>query len=211
MKYQLNRLEEKIQQIYTDLCISNPSEIDPYHIANEYNVWIYFHEDESEVYKRKGKDSDLYSMYLDERLSFQEQWQDFCHEFGHVVEHVGNQNKLQKPFRKLQERQANNFMYHFAVPSFMLLNYEIANYYEDGVFFIADTFNVTKEFAYRRLEMFRRQLKQADLDKQFVELVNNEKVFNYCKNIEPRKFSKAAEDMMALAIQMKLAKKGVGV
>ncbi|WP_368657667.1 ImmA/IrrE family metallo-endopeptidase [Metabacillus halosaccharovorans] len=211
MNYQMTRLEQKIKEIYYELGIYLPHEIDPYHIANEYNVWIYFHDNVSEVYKRREGTEDLYSMYLDERLSLQEQWQDFCHEFGHVVEHVGNQDKLRKPFKKLQERQANNFMYHFAVPTFMLLNYELANYHGDGITFIIEKFNVTREFAFKRLEMFRRQLNQVQMDKQFMEIINNKKVINYCKNIEPKEVPVHAKDIVALAISRKLAKEGVSL
>ncbi|PAD70851.1 hypothetical protein CHH83_01235 [Bacillus sp. 7586-K] len=208
MDYYLSLLEQKIQKIYTDLGIFSPLDVDPYHIANEYNVWIYFHKGESKIYKRENE---LYSMYLDERLSIQEQWQDFGHEFGHVVQHVGNQHNLDKPFRKLQERQANNFMYHFCVPTFMLLDYELTNYYGDGIYFIMDKFNVTMNFAQKRLEMFRRQLSQFHMDKQFKSLTNNKRVFNYCKNIKPKSVPKHAEDIVARAISKKLSKEGVSL
>ncbi|MDQ0228453.1 ImmA/IrrE family metallo-endopeptidase [Metabacillus niabensis] len=166
MEYRMTQLEENIKEIYSGLGISSPYEIDPYHIANEYNVWIYFHKDESEVFKRTNG---LYSLYLDERLSPQEQWQDFGHEFGHVVKHVGNQSRLHKPFRKLQENQANNFMFHFCVPTFMLLNYEISNYLniKDGIKFISETFKVTEKFAKKRLIHFQNQISQSVSDHYF--------------------------------------------
>ncbi|MGE6260913.1 ImmA/IrrE family metallo-endopeptidase [Heyndrickxia sporothermodurans] len=163
MKYQMTYLEEEIKDLYYSLNIKSPSDIDMYHIANEFDVWIHYHKNESIVLK---KPNGLYSIFLDERLSYQEQWEDFGHEFGHVLKHVGYQFKMEKMFRQLQENQANNFMYHFCVPTFMLLNYNIANFYNinDGIAFVTSTFNVTEQFARKRLIQFRNQLQQAKAD-----------------------------------------------
>ncbi|MGG3803120.1 ImmA/IrrE family metallo-endopeptidase [Metabacillus fastidiosus] len=164
MNYQLTQLEGNIKNLYINLGIELPYEIDIYHIANELDIWIYFHPYESEIFKRNG----LYSMFLDERLSTQEQWQDFGHELGHIIRHIGNQHKLALPFRSLQENQANNFMYHFCVPTFMLLNYEINNFINinDGIKFISKTFHVTEEFAQKRLIQFKNQIYQAKSDEE---------------------------------------------
>lgn len=161
----MTNLEEDIRDLYHSLGIYSPSEIDMYHIANELDVWIHYHKRNSEVFK---KPNGLYSIFLDERISPQKQWEDFGHEFGHVLKHVGYQFKMKKMFRQLQEDQANNFMYHFCVPTFMLLNYEISNYYnlKDGIPFVIETFNVTEEFAKKRLIHYRNQIQQAKLDEQ---------------------------------------------
>ncbi|MGG3798025.1 ImmA/IrrE family metallo-endopeptidase [Metabacillus fastidiosus] len=164
MNYQLTQLEENIKNLYINLGIELPYEIDIYHISNELDIWIYFHPHKSEIFKRNG----LFSMFLDEELSVQEQWQDFGHELGHIIRHTGNQHKLAIPFRALQENQANNFMYHFCVPTFMLLNYEINNFMNinDGISFISKAFNVTEEFAKRRLVQFKNQIYQAKSDEE---------------------------------------------
>lgn len=163
MEYQFILIEEYIMDFYGSLSIYTPSEIDIYHIASEMDIWIHYHNDESQVYKNNNG---LYSIFLDQRLSSQEQWQDFGHELGHVIKHVGNQHKLRRMFRELQESQANNFMYHFCVPTFMLLNYNLTNYtnVNDGVDFVSETFNVTKDFAKKRLVHFRNQWSQAKSD-----------------------------------------------
>lgn len=163
MKYQFTQLEEDIKNLYESLRIFTPSEIDMYYIANEMDVWIHQHHDESTVYKSRNG---LYSIFLDERLSPQKQWQDFGHEFCHVLKHVGNQHKLKIMFRQLQENQANNFMYHFCVPTFMLLDLEVNNYMNisEGVEFISNTFNVTHEFAKVRLNHFQNQWLVAKSD-----------------------------------------------
>ncbi|MRX54792.1 ImmA/IrrE family metallo-endopeptidase [Bacillus idriensis] len=164
MKYQKTILEEDVQKLYIKLSINAPEEINMYSIAEAFDIWIHYRDQNSEMQCING----LYSIILNENLSFAGMWQDFGHELGHVVKHVGKQHALGRSFRDLQESQANNFMYHFCVPTFMLMNYEINDFLnvQAGIPFIAETFNVTQEFAERRLVMFRNQILQAKMDEE---------------------------------------------
>lgn len=208
MKYLLTPLEEDIKKLYKILHIEYPYEMDMWNIAGDLDIWIQFHEHESEMVKRRGG---LYTLFLNEDLSIQEEWQDFGHELAHVIKHVGKQDEMQFLFRQLQENQANSFMYHFCVPTFMLLNMNISNYHNiiDGIDIVAENFNVTKEFAKRRLEMFRDQMLQAQLDEKFIEDLKNKPVINYSKCVKPRKFPEHTKDIVALAIARKKEKEGI--
>ncbi|HLR80429.1 MAG TPA: ImmA/IrrE family metallo-endopeptidase, partial [Bacillota bacterium] len=79
----------------------------------------------------------------------QKQWQDFGHELGHVLCHAGHQLKMNHMFLKYQEWKANNFMYHFCVPTFMLYQLKEVNVHN-----VMDLFNVEHEFACKRLASF---------------------------------------------------------
>ncbi|MGN7183728.1 ImmA/IrrE family metallo-endopeptidase [Cytobacillus kochii] len=162
MFYQKTHLEENIEYWYKSNSILTPSEIDMVMIANLMDIWIHFHKKNSVMVKI----NDLYSIVLDSRKTKNEQWQDFAHELGHVINHVGIQHNLSKSFRMRQEYQANNFMYHFCVPTFMLLSFDVNNYanINDGVEFVSKTFHVTEEFSKKRLIHFRNQLFQAKVD-----------------------------------------------
>ena len=166
MNYTLTQLEEDIESLYKLLHIQYPYEIDMLSIANDLNIWIHYCDKESDIFKNPL--NGLYSIFIDERLSVQEQWQDFGHELAHAIKHVGNQDEMRFMFRTLQENQANSFMYHFCIPTFMLLNLNICNYsnIEDGVPFVSKTFNVTEDFARERLQMFQRQMFQAKSDEE---------------------------------------------
>ncbi|MEQ6048477.1 ImmA/IrrE family metallo-endopeptidase [Lysinibacillus capsici] len=59
-------------------------------------------------------------IFLNNQLTICQSWQDFGHELGHVLLHMGNQQRMYPLFREYQEYKANNFMYHACVPSFML-------------------------------------------------------------------------------------------
>ncbi|WP_174616458.1 ImmA/IrrE family metallo-endopeptidase [Virgibacillus ihumii] len=87
------------------------------------------------------------------KSTIQQEWQNFCHELGHRLRHVGQQLKMHYLFRDLQEYQAENFAYHFCVPTFMLEKIENLTAYK-----IAILFNVEYEFASKRLEMYERKV-----------------------------------------------------
>lgn len=165
MYYTLTNLEENIKTLYFEQGITKPSEIDMWQFACKFDIWIEFEEGKSELVETQ---KDLFTICLDERNSPQKQWQDFSHEFGHVIRHVGKQHKLREYFRDLQEFQANNFMYHFCVPTFMLIDFNVTNCLdiENGAKFVSDTFNVTEEFAKKRLALFRDKLLQAKSDEE---------------------------------------------
>ncbi len=64
---------------------------------------------------------------------------------------------MNRLFRQLQEYQANSFMYHFCVPTFMLEKISLPRMQSEAIKLIGDTFNVTYPFAAQRLEMYRRK------------------------------------------------------
>ncbi|MBN6887776.1 Zn-dependent peptidase ImmA (M78 family) [Cytobacillus horneckiae] len=164
MKFQMTSLENNIGKLYNFLEIQTPEEIEMYKIAEKLDIWIHYWNKESKMNYRKG----MYSIILDNRKNSVRQWQDFCHELAHVIRHYGNQNKMHELFIDLQESQATNFMYHFCVPTFMLLKLNINDYINinNGVDFVVKTFNVTEDFANKRLIHFRNQMLQAKSDEE---------------------------------------------
>lgn len=89
----------------------------------------------------------LYSMVLDIQTLPQEQWQDFVHELAHVLKYAENPFNMNRMTRELQEYQANSFMYHFCVPTFMLEKLSLPRMQSEAIKLIGDTFNVTYPFA----------------------------------------------------------------
>lgn len=164
MNYRLTNLEEDIQKLYLSLSICSPFEIDMKDISDKLGIDLIFEDVGSQTLRSKSK----YYIFINEKLPIQNQWQDFGHELGHWFKHVGDQKGAYINFRNLQEWQADNFMYHFCIPTFMLLNLNICNYsnIEDGVPFVSKTFNVTEDFARERLQMFQRQMFQAKSDEE---------------------------------------------
>jgi Zn-dependent peptidase ImmA (M78 family) len=162
MKYTYTPLEEFIKDLYQQLSIFEPIHINLKDISERLKIQLHFYDDGSTAICRQG----VYRIFIDNRLSNKEQWQDFGHELCHVLRHEGTQNGMIKPFLYLQENQAENFMYHFCVPTFMLLNYKIVNFLDvrAGIPFVVEHFNVTEHFAEERLMRFKNQLLQAKSD-----------------------------------------------
>lgn len=207
MKNAFLTTDQLIENIYRNIGITKPNQIDMHVIAKYFGAHLDFVNFGSQVFAYEEE----FNIFIHKYQSKQELWQDFGHEFSHVVKHAGNQQDLPEEFVYLQENQAKSFMYRFCVPTFMLLDMNISNYQniQDGVDIVSETFNVTKEFAKERLEMFREQMFAEQLDKKFIEDFNNRPVMNYSKHVKPRRFPSHTNDIVALAMARKKAKEGV--
>ncbi|QPA52741.1 ImmA/IrrE family metallo-endopeptidase [Lysinibacillus sphaericus] len=63
---------------------------------------------------------------MNERLTKQQLWQDFCHELCHLLMHNGQQRRMSRLCRDYQENEANNFMLHACMTTFMLDQLELS-------------------------------------------------------------------------------------
>lgn len=94
-------------------------------------------------------------VFLDNRKSDAEQWEDFAHELAHALFHEGDQAHLPIFMRDHQEKQADLFALHFCVPTFMLQEVDLSRHPEWA---IMEAFGVTRKFAEKRLQLIERQL-----------------------------------------------------
>lgn len=148
MTYYYTPLEDFVRTLYHGLSIFVPEEIDMFDIAKRLNIHLHFYDDGSTaVY-----DSGVHHILLDNRISIQEQWQDFGHELCHALRHCGNQLLMSNQFLNYQESKANNFAYHFCIPTFMLEKLEFPSSMYAAIRLISRTFKVEPEFAKKRLE-----------------------------------------------------------
>ncbi|MCY9350690.1 ImmA/IrrE family metallo-endopeptidase [Bacillus licheniformis] len=167
MSLYLSMLEEEVKKIYMKLNIARPEQIDMERIAAAFRIYLHFEEAESGMFHVNGS----YSIVLNNKLTPEQQWEDFAHELCHVLKHCGNQFVMNKMFRQLQEFQANSFMYHFCVPTFMLSKMKLPQLKRDAVQLISDMFNVTPPFAEKRLEMYLRKLYSLKSQSFFVQKI----------------------------------------
>jgi Zn-dependent peptidase ImmA (M78 family) len=153
MTYIFTPIEDYVQKLYHHLSIHVPEQIDMIDIAAKLDVWLHFECIGSKAIERNG----IYSIFIDNRISNQEQWQDFGHELCHALIHCGNQLQLPKDFISFQESKARNFALHFCIPTFMLEKLELPTMKKEAIEFIAMTFNVTTDFAKKRMERWIQQ------------------------------------------------------
>lgn len=101
------------------------------------------------------------NLFLDNRKSSAEQWQDFGHEVAHALLHAGDQAVLPLSMREYQEWKAENFAEHLCIPSFMLEGMKLPNHKREAVWMLQEEFGVTQEFAEKRLEQYMRNLQSS--------------------------------------------------
>lgn len=154
-------LEDYIKNLYLSLSIHSPSQLDMKYIAKKLNIRLRFFDEESESNFYGG----IPRIFLNEHLSIQEQWQDFAHELCHILLHSGNQRFIPYDFLLYQEIKANNFMYHFCVPTFMLEKIDLPKHKNESIKLVSELFNVTPPFAGKRLEMYENKVIAYELMK----------------------------------------------
>lgn len=152
--YIYSHLEDYIQDLYKRVRITNPHQLNKYVIGDRLNIG---------VYPVRGNSESLYFanrhyIYIDRDLTSRQRWQDFGHELCHVLWHVGYQGRMHEPFRELQEWQADNFMFHFCVPTFMLQRIRLPPDKQTAAYVIAETFNVEPAFAAERLDRYVQKI-----------------------------------------------------
>lgn len=139
--------EEYIKTFYTKIDILKPQELKFQTIAERLGINVFYWPETSQALFTGNKSFIL----LNEKLTSQQQWQDFCHELAHVLLHTGNQRTMPESFRTYQEAKANTFMYHAAVPTFMIHDLHIEDATRQNIHLVQQLFNVEYDFASIRL------------------------------------------------------------
>ncbi|WP_244294829.1 ImmA/IrrE family metallo-endopeptidase [Lysinibacillus fusiformis] len=150
----LTHTEEYIKTFYLTIGISSPQDIQFLEISNHLGISTFYWSEQSQALFTGNKRFIL----LNENLSPQQQWQEFCHELAHVLLHTGDQFYMTPLFREYQEHKANNFMYHACIPTFMLDELQIYDCTKKTVIKIQELFNVEYEFALKRLTQYHNKL-----------------------------------------------------
>lgn len=137
--------------MYIRIGIKDPHQLRFQHIADSLGINVFYWPRTSQAFFLTSQSY----IFLNERLTDAEQWQDFCHELGHVLQHIGDQNIMSRSWIEYQENKANNFMYHACIPSFMLdeLNFNDNNAITAKQ--IQQLFSVEYDFAVKRLTQYR--------------------------------------------------------
>jgi len=151
MKYVYNTMEDYVQRMYRTIDIHLPRQLDMETIAARLGMVLEFFPHDSMVIDQ--------TILIDNRLSPQQQWQDFGHELSHALLHVGNQVCVPLPFKLYQEWKAANFALHICIPTFMLIDMDLPVEKRMAVYEIQQSYHVEQEFAQKRLDQYLANLK----------------------------------------------------
>jgi len=152
MKPIYTHLEDYIFNLYSNIGISHPRQLNPEIIASRLGLTI--------LYKPIDSVTGGELIILDERLTEPQQWQDFGHELCHSLFHPSNQMKIPKPFKEYQEWKANSFALHVCIPTFMLERMKLTGDKSKDIWMIQEQFYVEREFAQNRLQHYLNNLRQ---------------------------------------------------
>lgn len=150
LRYTNSHLEDWIEQLYREINITKPHEINFDRIAQALDILIVYNPETSFALRFNG----MYTISLDSRKTRQEQWLDFAHEVCHDFRHMNDDKIMPIYWKEYLECQANYFAYHFCIPTFMLRQIEIPHNQYFAAKVIADLFKVPESFAYLRLNMY---------------------------------------------------------
>lgn len=152
MSYTYTHLEDFTQQVYEDINICKPNELNLYSIADSLKIGVYPISGNSQAIQFEGRQY----IFLHNSLTTAEQFEVFAHELGHILLH-SNQQQMQNDYRSYQEWKANLFALHFCIPTFMLQKLPL---YHLNVQKISETFGVTPDFSRKRLNLHHQRILQ---------------------------------------------------
>lgn len=157
-------LEDYIYDLYHLIGITEPGQIDVSAIAAQLNINIEY-----------GSTTFRFSNNIILKKSTTEnEWMEFGHELCHVLLHSGSQLNMYPLYIDYQECKAENFMYHFCVPTFMLERIRLPNTRKESISLIVNEFNVSYDFAEKRLDKWLMKKDGIKLHRFFVSSLNRD-------------------------------------
>lgn len=147
--YCSTHLEDWITDMYQEIGIKTPDDITEERIANKLGIYFLRTNRPSHHICVSG----LHAIYVDSRLSLQEQREHFFHELCHVLRHYGSQFRMPLPLKEWQEYDAARFVKCATIPYQMVLSWDLDDPYI--ISYAAETFKVTKELSESRLIQIR--------------------------------------------------------
>lgn len=159
MSYTYSHLEDFIREIYHEIDIHSPTQLNLYTIADALNIGLYPINDRSQALRFDGRDY----IFLNNDLTRFERFEIFGHELAHLLTHAGNQATMPQSFKVYQEWQADLFALHFCIPTFMLQQLKLSNDRKRAIYETSEIFSVTQEFAELRLEKWKQKIEGGHL------------------------------------------------
>lgn len=171
--YKLTELERKVENLYREKGLLNPSDLEIKKIAKALDIHIDY--STSEGPQRAIWDDETAVIFLNPNLPERTKRDIFFHELSHPLMHCGDQSIMKNTsFRELQEFQANQFRLYAAIPFFMLKELKLPKYENQIIHFIERVFNVSHNLAKQRFEQIKRRIIQSHLDGCYVEYESDE-------------------------------------
>ncbi|MCA1021827.1 ImmA/IrrE family metallo-endopeptidase [Halobacillus litoralis] len=149
--YTTTHLEDWVSYWYIRRGFLSPDQLKAAKIAKKMDIFVH----------RKPKPSSylIHGRYkgitLDAREDKLVQKEQFYHELGHILRHVGIQSMMPQAFRELQERDARHFTLYAALPFHMVSKYDLSD--EQIIERWVNDFKITSELSELRLNKIKER------------------------------------------------------
>lgn len=145
----MNQTEQFVMNFYQSINVYEPLLLSIELIIEALNIELVYWNHTSAIAKYHNR----YTVFINESINVQQQWQEFGHEMYHYFYDETNYDLLHENYAEYGESKADYFAYHFCVPTFMLYNLKGVDVYD-----VMELFNVEFDFALRRLEMYKNKM-----------------------------------------------------
>lgn len=162
--YKPTEQEVWINERYQEHGIYYPSDMDISVIANIFEVDLVWYAGKSCA--RWGDTSKF--ILMNEKDSEEKQREEFFHEIGHPIIHVGRQSDMSELFVELQEAQANAFQLYAAMPYYMFDEFKEIQYRDVYIKTIAERFILPIPLVRRRIEQMERRIMIEKYDQDYL-------------------------------------------
>lgn len=156
--YHMTILEEFLETTYATAGVIYPHQITVQELAWRLKVWLHYEPVSSRALEAT---SGMYSMFIDSRLTPNQQRIDFFHELCHLLRHVGNQMTMPQEFTKMQEIEAEHFVLYAVMPFSMISRIGLPDQRTFAINTLMEIFNVPIDLAEKRLDQIQRRCLQG--------------------------------------------------
>lgn len=163
--YKPSETEQWIINKYMENGIMRPSDLTIAGVSMVFNTDVIYYDGRTTVKWEEG----VYAVIaINENLDENEQRENFFHELGHPVLHIGRQRGMSDSFIELQEEQAGQFQMYAAIPYYMLEEFNDIEIRDVYIQTIADKFKLPTYLVRKRIEQMERKIMIEKYDQVYV-------------------------------------------
>lgn len=159
--YKPTELENWLTKRYKEHGILTPFDLTIKAVSEVFNTIVNYYCGPSFAEWEEGG----YSMvFLNNKMSHEDQRMDFFHELCHPLRHVGIQGSMPMLFQELQEIQASQFQLVSAMPVYLLMDIQPEKYWNNYIMSIAEAFAYPPNFVECRMRHVVARIEQERRD-----------------------------------------------
>lgn len=160
--YKPTELEIWLTERYKENGIKTPSELSIKAVSDIFTVIVNYYEGPCFAEWEEG---DYSMIFLNNKMTYEDQRMDFFHELCHPLRHIGIQGNMPTLFEELQEIQASQFQLVAAMPVYLLIDIPQEKYWNNYILSIADSFNLPPDFVERRMKQVSARINRERQDR----------------------------------------------